>query len=740
MEIATMSFGLGGTGVPNGTVGTGLLGWAKALDALAPTRHETDITTARNFPAIAHFLFVQIALAMAIARKMMRQLLSHLILLMATIVALPAAAQNNIPATLVAESVAPAAGQKTTLAVAFVPKPGWHGYWKNPGDAGFGTQLTWTLPAGVSAESAAFPVPERLVISGLMNHVYNGPHALLIPLTIPAGLPQGTRLPIRLAAEWLACTDKICVPEGGTLTTTLTIGAGEVSAESRKQFDGWRAALPRPLGTKAQYQLSGTSLTLAIPLPASVAATDAWFFAETENAVAYAKPQQPERQGDTLIIKTTAADSTFKGPIKGVLAIKGGLGLAVVAEPGVVPPGNAAGSAPGGWQVILLALAGSIAGGLLLNIMPCVFPVISLKALSLAKAGGDEGAARREALAYTAGAVAACLALGGSILALRGAGQSVGWAFQLQDARVILFLLLLVTGITANLAGLFAFKGFGGGEELAGAGGVRGSFWTGVLAAFVATPCTGPFMAAALGAALVLPTPAALAIFAGLGFGLALPFLMIGYVPALRARMPKPGAWMKTFQRWMAVPMALTAFGLLWLLWRQAGQSGFWVGLIAVGILIALVLLARKKWPFGVGLLLSLGVLAALTALSAPLLPKAGSVVQALPKDHVRFSESQLAALRKAGKPVFLYFTADWCLTCKVNEGAAIDRDATRAAFARKGITVMVGDWTQPDPLIARFLEARGRSGIPLYLYYPAGGGAPRELPQILTPAMLEGL
>ena len=366
--------------------------------------------------------------------------------------------------------------------------------------------------------------------------------------------------------------------------------------------------------------------------------------------------------------------------------------------------------------------------------MPCVFPIISLKALSLARAGGDERAAKHEALAYAVGVILTCLAMGGALLALRASGAAVGWAFQLQDPRVILALLLLVSAITLNLAGLFELRGFGFGQALVDKGGTAGAFWTGALAAFVATPCTGPFMAAALGAALVLPTAAALAIFAGLGLGLALPFLLIGYVPAFRRIMPKPGAWMATFQRILAVPMALTAAALLWLLWRQTGQGGLIVGIGAALILGAILWWAGKRQSLSFVTLL-LGVVILGGAWSA-LLPAPRQQTDVAPGTQA-FSEQRLSALRAAGRPVFVYFTADWCITCKVNEKAAIEQDEVVQAFAAKQVAVLVGDWTNGDPAISRFLESQGRSGVPLYLFYRPGTPAPDALPQILTPALL---
>ncbi len=644
--------------------------------------------------------------------------------------------QTNITARLAAESMTPAAGSTVMLAIDMQPKPGWHGYWRNPGDAGVGIALDWTLPKGATLGAMRWPVPEKLVVAGLMNHVFNGDHALLLPLRIPAGLAPGTPLPVRADAQWLACTDKICVPERGTLTLNLTVGNGTVSAVDRARFDAWRARLAVPLGGQALFQRDGNRMRLSVPLPASVATPDPWFFAATEDAIKYAAPQTTGRVGDRLILETDAKGDA-PARLEGVVATGDGRGFEISAMPGTVPGVTPA----GGVGTVLAALAGALLGGLLLNIMPCVFPVISLKAMSLARAGGDERAAKREALAYTAGVILTCLALGGLLLALRAGGATIGWAFQLQEPRVILLLLLLVTAIALNLAHVFHLRGFGGGEALVGKDGAAGSFWTGVLAAFVATPCTGPFMAAALGAALVLPTPAALAIFGGLGLGLALPFLLIGFVPALRRRMPRPGPWMARFQTILSIPMFLTALALGWLLWRQTGTSGLTLGLVAVAVLTGfLFVLGRQQAAgrsaafLGTGILVTGAAFVALTPASALVQRKAETV------SGIPFSEARLADLRAKGTPVFLYFTADWCLTCKVNEQAAIERTEVTQAFARKGVVVMVGDWTNADPAISRFLEARSRSGVPLYLFYPKGAAEPQELPQVLTPAMLTGL
>ncbi|NWK96036.1 thiol:disulfide interchange protein [Sphingobium lactosutens] len=647
----------------------------------------------------------------------------------------------HIAAQLDSESDSPAPGKGTTIAFAMVPEAGWHGYWENPGDAGLGMTVDWTLPKGVTVGALRYPVPETLLISGLMNHVYEGPYAVLADLKVATDIAPGTRLPVRAKAQWLACTDKVCVPESGELTLDLIAGDGSVASAERARFDGWRGHLPRPLGSEATYALKDGKLRLSVPFPASAQAHDVHLFALAEGLLRYAAPQRVTRDGDRLLVETDAGeggqDQTARGTVQAVLRTGDHVGFLLTARPGEVASASGGG---GQWRAILAALGGAILGGLLLNIMPCVFPILGLKAMKLAKAGGDERSVRREALAYTLGVILTCLALGGLLLALRTAGSAVGWAFQLQDPRIILALLLLVTAIAFNLAGLFELRAYGGGEGLVGKGGVVGSFWTGALVAFVATPCTGPFMAAAMGAALLLPLPAALAIFAGLGLGLALPFLLLAFIPALRNRLPKPGGWMGKFQKILAIPMFLTGLGLAWLLGQQRGVPGMTIGLGAA-LLLALLLWwlgGRQRIGKGGGIVAAIAAIALLAGASVAL-PTSAPAVSKNSDEIVHFDVQKLGELRAAKKPVFLYFTADWCLTCKANEAAAIDRAETRAAFEKAGVTVMVGDWTNADPAITRFLESQGRSGVPLYLWYAPGKEA-QTLPQLLTPATLTGL
>lgn len=653
----------------------------------------------------------------------------------------PARAQStHIQPKLVAESAAPAPGSGTTLALTMTPEKTWHGYWANGGDAGFGLSVEWNAPEGITVAPFRYPVPDALILFGMMNHVYEHPYALLADVQVDKGIAPGTDLTLSGVANWLACTDKVCVPEKAVISVALKAGDGKVAPAERARFDGWRALLPQPLDRHGAWERRGDSVRFAIPLPASTAIDAPHLFVETQDVVDYPAPQHFSRNGDFIIVETRAkGDRT--GPVAALLKLGGGRGLSLRLEPGAVPAaGETIAGAAGGIDMGLFwtALGGAILGGLILNLMPCVFPILSLKALSLARSGGDAREAKIEAVAYAAGAVLVSLALGGALLALRAAGEQVGWAFQLQHPVSVLALLILALAITLNLLGAYELPSFGGGQALAGKGGAAGGFWTGALAAFVATPCSGPLLGAALGATLVLPAGAALPIFGGLGLGLALPFLAIGFVPALRSRLPKPGPWMDRFRKWMALPMGLTTLALAWLLWRQLGNGEqlIWP---ALAVAMALVLLThygsmqrgdRQSWLLvASGLLFITGLAGAVTdaASTGRVTGAAGST----------FSPDALASARATGKPVFVYFTADWCLSCKANEAGAIEREAVQKAFDKAGVVTLVGDWTNGDPVITRTLAEHGRNSVPLYLWYAPGAAKPEILPQILTPGLL---
>lgn len=644
---------------------------------------------------------------------------------------------RHMEVRLVAETASALPESALTLAFTMHPQAGWHGYWRNPGDAGAEPRVQWHLPEGWTAEPLQYPMPGRLSVAGMMNYVFDRDYALVATIHVPAGAELGATFPLDARLDYLVCTDQVCVPETATVTVNVAVGAPNATAAA---FQAYRRALPRPLGAEARFETVGNRLRLALPLPAAQAVAQPYVYAATQDAASASAAQSISRVGDTLVVETDAGrQAGTLQAIEGVLQIAPEIGLLFTARRGPVPPAGTPLTAPATEEAgpgLLVALLFAIVGGLILNIMPCVFPILSLKALSLSRANGSEAGARREALAYAAGVVLTCVALGGLLLALRAGGTMVGWAFQLQDPRVILLLLLLITAIALGLAGLFHLPVFAGGDDLARKGGPRGAFFTGALAAFVATPCTGPFMGAALGAALVLPAAAALAIFAGLGLGLALPFLLLGFVPALRRLLPRPGGWMATFQRILSVPMFLTALGLAWVLGQETGVNG-----MAIGLGSALLVGLALWWLGRGGRWLAGAVLVAALAGSLYLLPKdpPATVADAGPLGAERFSEARLAALRAARTPVFLYFTADWCLTCKVNERGAMASQAVADAFRAHGVRVMEGDWTRGDPAIGRFLESHGRSGVPLYLYYAPGQDA-TVLPQVLTAATLTGL
>ena len=647
-----------------------------------------------------------------------------LLLLFALLLAPALAEARGIEPQLIAEGSAPPGGE-IELAIHMRTNPGWHGYWLNPGDAGLPMDVKWQLPPGFAAGPLRYPVPTRLTITGLMNYVYERDYAVLVRLKVPRSA-NGV-IPIRADAHWLACTDKVCVPESGALALDVPIGAGR--PDKRAQFDGWRRALPRPLATPARFEVSGQKLRVAIPLPRAIEIGQPYVFAITDGAVDYAAPQHFRRSGDTLIAELLA----HNGPpnqFAGVLALGDGSGLEFKASSGTVPRGGQA-IGETGTRAILLAVLGAIVGGLLLNLMPCVFPILALKALHLAKGGGEAAHARRDALAYAAGAVVGTGALGGALLAIRAAGVEAGWAFQLQDPRTIMLLLLLSVAIALNLVGMFQLP------VLAGRARPSGGFATGALAAFVATPCAGPFLGAALGTALLLPAVGSVAVFTALGLGLAIPFLAIGFIPALRKRLPQPGAWMVRLQRFLAIPMAATAAGALWLLNRQGGEGALLAGIMATAVLgLALLWIGSRQRKGQAAALAAILALVLVTAAAILWVPQRTGSVAHTPQGAEPWSEELVAEHLRQNRPVFVYFTADWCLTCKVNEVSAIDRSEVREAFRKAGVRVVVGDWTNGDPAITRFLESRGRAGVPLYLWYRPGA-QPEELPQILTPDML---
>ena len=691
------------------------------------------------------------------------------------------ARSQHIRASLIASTEEPKPGSTVTIGIRFQPEAGWHGYWTNPGDSGLPPQVEWSAPAGLKFGRLEHPAPTILRVAGINSFVHAGEHVLLSSARIPASIAPGTKIPIKAALNWLACSDSLCVPERATIEMQLTTGDG-APGSATTAIGRAQGAIPRTVAATGSYELKEGKLAFTLPAGTDLSLTKTRFFPDENGlfdastsrtsimdgkerltVVASGQPssiisgvlsdgrrayrvrfaRMSSAAAKDLPIDEAAAlaspsDQAAPATSQIVATEEDNFGASIDAErasPAAQPYGELS-----SLTSILIAFLGALAGGLLLNLMPCVFPILSLKALSLARSTKSERDARREALGYTSGALLGTGLLGLTVVVLRAAGVEVGWSFQLQNPLFILFLLLLTFGIALNFAGLFELPAIATDTRTPDSS-MSASVGTGALAAFIATPCSGPFMAAALGAAMFLPTAGAMLVFLGLGLGLALPFLLIAYIPATRRFLPKPGAWMVTFRRVLAVPMFITAVALLWLLGRQAGPQS-----MAIAAALAMILGVGSWW---VGLrqyqgrsrswlpLAPATVVAVLIAFAAPPSTLAASAAAAAKvKGTEPFSEARLTELRRAGVPVFVDFTADWCLTCKVNERVAIDRESTQAAFRRAGVVTLEGDWTNGDPAITRFLARNGRNSIPFYLFI-GPGQQPQVLPQILTPSML---
>lgn len=672
---------------------------------------------------------------------------------------------RHIEPTLVAQTVVPEPGKATRIAIRMVPEPGWHGYWSNPGDSGLSVAVDWALPDGVTVGALSHPAPTVLELAGLASYVHEGPFTLLAELRVDRTVATGTSLPVRANLSWLACSDRLCVPERATLDLTLKAGDGAAEIADAKLFEVAQKALPASGHAQLSIARIGEAWRFSINNADGVKASSAHLFPANDGWFSAASRQIIETTARGWQVTVAAQGDMPTQPFHGVftdgthsfaLAADGlptSIRAATAGAPSPPAHSSAATIPPVAAELLespkaqitrsedtgalRIALVGAILGGLLLNLMPCVFPILSLKALSLAKYGSSKRQARLEGVAYVLGSVATTTALGGILVAARALGHDIGWSFQLQDPTIILLLMLLCLAIAFNLAGLFELRGPSlSGRWMSRPGGL-GSFGTGALAAIIATPCSGPFMGVALGAALVLPVPPALGVFAGLGFGMALPFLLIAFMPKIQEWLPKPGVWMETFRNILAVPMLLTAIGLAWILGRQSGVDGLSIGLLLAALTgLGLWWIGQRQThgsPTGIALA---PVAAALIIAMTITLPSPGKVAALESTGIEPFSEKRLAQLQAAGTPVFVDFTADWCLICQVNKRVAIDRAATRTAFADAGVVTLVGDWTRGDPQITRFLEARGRNSIPYYLFAPAKG-AVKELPQVLSSAAL---
>lgn len=657
----------------------------------------------------------------------------------------------NVEIALVPMHQWAAPGSTAIVAVRQDIKPGWHTYWRNPGDSGGATELTWTLPAGVSAGPILWPLPERQPVKGLMNYGYSRQVYLPVPIEVPRAAKPGSIVPLSVKVLSMVCSEDMCVPDERTVKLDLRVrdGVPPPTAVEGSAIERVVDAAPRvaDIGAHIARDAADLVLTLSGAALRGAGGEDAYFFPFEGGIVEHPAEQRAEREGDNLILRMKAGGAILASglgkPVRGVIATSGGA-WEITADARAPPAVRTETSLLLFGQAALFALI----GGLILNLMPCVFPILAMKAASLSATAHAPSEARRDGIAFLLGVLTTFILLAGALLALRAAGEAAGWGFQLQNPAVTAALALLMLAVGLNLSGVFevGLSGSGAGSGLTRLPGGTGAFFTGALAVVVAAPCTAPFMAFALGAALVMPAPMALAVFAMLGLGLALPYLVISLSPGLLSRFPKPGPWMDRLKSILAFPMYGAALWLVWVFARQTSGEALAL-ILAGGLLLALGLTlwgwrqiarmsGRGLFKTTTAAILSLLAAAALTVSAASLAPgdePAGS--QTASETH--WSQDAVAAAQAEGKVVFVNFTADWCVTCKVNERAALSNEGTRALFTGGGAIYLVADWTRRDDLIARELERFGRSGVPLYLVYAPGKDAPEILPQLLTPGIV---
>jgi thiol:disulfide interchange protein DsbD len=655
--------------------------------------------------------------------------------------AAPPLAGDLVKASLYSDSGTVAAGQTIWADVHLAVAPGWHIYWKNPGDSGLPTEIDWVLPGGFTAGPIAWPVPERFQLGPIANYGYAGNVDLLVPISVPGSLDPAAPVPLRATVRYLVCAE-ICIPGEAKLALDLRAGAGMPDPAEVARFAAARARLPAAAPFAARFVAEPHALRLLIPRSA-IAGLDrpsASFFPAADNVIDHSAEAKIEPRADGLALvlpKSANPNAVVPETLDGVLVLRAAGGTARGYRISAAPAPAAGGETgvAGWWQALGLAFL----GGLILNLMPCVFPILSLKVLGFA--GADPARRHHHGLAYTLGVVLSFAALGAALIALRAGGAAVGWGFQLQSPLVVALLAYLMLAMGLSLSGVAEFgAGLAGiGGRFAGREGLAGAFFTGVLATVVATPCTAPFMGAALGAALVAPAGLALAIFVALGAGLAAPLLAASFVPGIGRVLPRPGGWMMTLRQVLAFPLYGTVAWLTWVLIQEVGPND------ALMALFGLVLVGFAVWVHGrarfagavarrAGAVLAGASLAAAIVLAAVLSPVTARAIPAggAGLAYEAFTPARLAALNAQHRPVFVNLTAAWCLTCIVNERATLDRAAVRQAFAAHHVVALKGDWTRQDPDIAGFLQSFGRSGVPLYLLYDKGGSA-TVLPQILT-------
>ncbi len=669
--------------------------------------------------------------------------------LISTLVSAAPVQRDHLEAELIAENHALSVGETNWVALKLRPDPGWHVYWKNPGDSGIATRLQWQLPDGIGAGEIHWPYPHQHKLGELTNYGYGEQTLHLVPLQVTAR-PSSGETTLKAKASWLVCAD-ICIPGEADLSLTMPVIDGDAQPDPAwaPDFAKVHADLPQRIdGLAARFSVSDDDFSIDISGVENLPGAKVDFYPEQNDLLDHAAAPRVAWTENGLRLSQVASSYFFEAqnPVVGVLVIDGAdqtRAITIRAVPGdvaAVPQQTVAtqttaptaAASPSGALPLMLVFA--LTGGLLLNLMPCVFPVLSLKALSVVRAGdAHPGARRTHALAYTAGVLLSFVAIAVLLIVLKAGGAALGWGFHLQSAAFVALLAYLMFTVGLSLSGAISIGGrwMGLGQSLTQTRGFSGSFFTGVLAVVVASPCTAPFMGPAMGLALAQPGFGTLLIFIALGLGLALPFLLIGFIPRLAALLPRPGAWMEVFKQFLAFPMYLTAVWLLWVLGGLTDRNGMALALVG------LVALSLGLWMIQHRAVLARAFALAVIALAvgSAFVPQAVSIPGPLVASQA-YSDARFEQLRQQGRSVFVDFTADWCLTCKVNERGALQSASVKQTFERENVEVLIADWTRADPEITTVLQRYGRSGVPLYLA-SVRGGEPQVLPQILTPAII---
>ncbi len=639
----------------------------------------------------------------------------------------------------------------------FVLDKGWHVYWVNAGDSGEPPRIQWQLPAGITAGPLQFPAPTRLPLGPLMDFGYE--NEVLFPLTLQAapGLKAPSTEQLSAHVVWLVCRE-VCIPGKADLALPLEVTRqpGVPDAAAQALFTRFRARLPQPLpaSAKAIFAATPSGFTLAVTGIPGQSIESAQFFPLEQNQISNPAPQAVRKIGNGLEILLKKDENLSGKPaqLNGVLHLADGLAYQVHAQPGAVPASTEAAAAiasagsSGGLVNFLRIVLLAFAGGAILNLMPCVFPVLFIKGLALVDSSNEaRGRMRAHGVAYALGILVSFWAVVGVLLALRAGGHQLGWGFQFQSPSFLAIIALLLFFLGLSLAGMFeiGLTLTSKGSALAEQRGYGGSFFTGVLATVVATPCTAPFMGAAVGFALAESAAAAFAIFTALALGLAAPYLLLTLNPAWTRLLPRPGAWMEVLKQATAAPIFITVIWLVWLFTQAAGVNAL-AGLLAGFLLLAVAAWILGRWParryatLSSVLVIALAAALPIYALRAfPARESAAAGSNSASQDAWKpFSQTAVEKYQAQGRPVFVDFTARWCLSCQVNERVVLDRDDVRRRLRDSGIVLLRADWTRHDEDIGQALSKLGRSGIPTYVIYRPGEPA-RILPEVLTPGII---